>query len=208
MYFVGFSYLISWVIAEPRKPIREKSPTIFYVRTQREKTIQIVLGRTRIIKASYVMKRIILLVTMVAFSLAVYSQRDATKFLGIPMDITKGEMIQKLEAFGFSYRANSDYLRGWFNDEQVDVYIRSQNNRITKIRVVELKLRTQSDVLSRFDQLVSQFEKNDNYAFQWRKQSNVIIHSSGYSFNYKDKKATFYQKDKTIKSLPDAVSSR
>ena len=23
MYFVGFSYLISWVIAEPQKPIRE-----------------------------------------------------------------------------------------------------------------------------------------------------------------------------------------
>ena len=105
------------------------------------------------------MKRIILLVTMVVFSLSVYSQRDATKFLGIPMDRTKEEMIQKVEAFGFSYHANSDYLRGWFNDEQVDVYIRSQNNRITEIRVVELKLRTQSDVLSRFDQLVSQFEK-------------------------------------------------
>ncbi len=120
------------------------------------------------------------------------------------MDITKGEMIQKLEVLGFSYRANSDYLRGWFNDEKVDVYIRSQNNKITEIRVVELKLRTQSEVLSRFDQLVAQFKQNDNYAFQWRRQNNVVIYSSGYSFNYKDKKATFYQKDKTIKSLPDA----
>ena len=203
MYFVGFTYLVTWVIAEPQTSVRKKSH-VFLCPYAKGRNNSNSLGTGNNYKTSYVMKRIILLVTMVVFSLAVYSQRDATKFLGIPMDITKGEMIQKLEAFGFSYRANSDYLRGWFNDEQVDVYIRSQNNRITEIRVVELKLRTQSDVLSRFDQLVSQFEKNDNYAFQWRKQNNVIIHSSGYSFNYKDKKATFYQKDKTIKSLPDA----
>lgn len=140
---------------------------------------------------------------MLVFSLTIYCQSDATKFLGIPMNITKGEMIRRLEASGFSYRANSDYLRGWFNDEQVDVYIRSQNNRITEIMVVELKLRTESGVLSRFDQLVSQFKKNDNYAFQWGEQNRVTI-VAGHGFNYKDKKATFYQRDRTLTSLPDS----
>ena len=43
------------------------------------------------------MKKILSLAVLLVFSLAMYAQKDVTKFLGIPVDGTKSEMIKKLK---------------------------------------------------------------------------------------------------------------
>ena len=48
------------------------------------------------------MKKILSLAVLLAFSLAMYAQKDVTKFLGIPVDGTKSEMIKKLKEKGFT----------------------------------------------------------------------------------------------------------
>ena len=47
------------------------------------------------------MKKVLTVLALLMFSVAVYAQKDVTKFLGIPVDGTKSAMIQKLKAKGF-----------------------------------------------------------------------------------------------------------
>lgn len=68
------------------------------------------------------MKKILLLAMLLVFSFAVHAQKDVTKFLGIPIDGTKSEMIKKLKEKGFTESVlGDDVLEGEFNG--VDVYI-------------------------------------------------------------------------------------
>ena len=47
------------------------------------------------------MKRLFTLVALCLLSAVAFAQKDVTKFLGIPVDGTKTQMIQKLKAKGF-----------------------------------------------------------------------------------------------------------
>ena len=64
------------------------------------------------------MKKILLSLTLLMLSVAMYAQNEVTKFLGIPIDGTKADMIQKIKAKGFSYNAQEDCLEGTFNGEK------------------------------------------------------------------------------------------
>ena len=46
------------------------------------------------------MKKILLSLTLLMLSVAMYAQNEVTKFLGIPIDGTKADMIQKIKAKG------------------------------------------------------------------------------------------------------------
>ena len=57
-------------------------------------------------------------------SIVIYAQEDVTKFLGIPVDGSKSEMIQKLKAKGYtSSQHNKDILVGEFNGTDVNIHI-------------------------------------------------------------------------------------
>ena len=61
------------------------------------------------------MKKILSLAVLLVFSLAMYAQKDVTKFLGIPVDGTKSEMIKKLKEKGFTESPNGDDLETVLN---------------------------------------------------------------------------------------------
>lgn len=54
------------------------------------------------------MKKLLLLAAVLMLSIAMNAQEDVTKFLGIPVDGTKSEMIKKLLKKGFE---RSDFDR-------------------------------------------------------------------------------------------------
>ena len=55
-----------------------------------------------------------------------FAQKDVTQFLGIPVDGTKTEMVQKLKAKGFKYNSTYDWLEGEFNGREVVLLIATQ----------------------------------------------------------------------------------
>ena len=69
------------------------------------------------------MKKLLSLVLLLACSAVSYAQNEVTQFLGIPVDGSKSEMIQKLKAKGFRYDSELDCLKGEFNGR--DSYILS-----------------------------------------------------------------------------------
>ena len=109
------------------------------------------------------MKKILLSLTLLMLSVAMYAQNEVTKFLGIPIDGTKADMIQKIKAKGFSYNAQEDCLEGTFNGEKVFVSIKANKNKVWRIAVTDKTDRDEGQIKIRFNKLCQQFDDNPKY---------------------------------------------
>ena len=142
------------------------------------------------------MKRVLLSVFMLA-SAIVFAQKDVTKFLGIPVDGTKAEMMQKLKAKGFTYKnvAGMEFMEGEFNGHQVNVHVVTNNNKVYRIMVSDVKEVDEASIKIRFNNLISQFENNKRYTTldSYTIPDNEDIR---YNMSIKSKRydAVFYQK--------------
>ena len=93
-----------------------------------------------------------------------HAQNDVTKFLGIPVDGTKAEMISKLKAKGFvSSRLGNDILEGEFNGEKVYLSVVTNNRKVFRVMVADVTERSETDIKIRFNNLCLQFENNPKY---------------------------------------------
>lgn len=80
-------------------------------------------------------KTLILCAALFTLTLLCNAQDRALKFLGIPVDGYKSEMIQKLRDKGYIYSKNGgeDVLTGEFNGTDVNIYIVTNNNKVADI---------------------------------------------------------------------------
>ena len=84
------------------------------------------------------MKRFLAIFLFVLMTITAIAQESNTiKFLGIPIDGTKKEMISKLQAKGYEYDASSDGLFGEFNGTNVIIFVHTVNNRVWRICIVD-----------------------------------------------------------------------
>lgn len=98
------------------------------------------------------------------FTLYAYAQKDVTKFLGIPVDGTKAEMIQKLKAKGFKLASsNNDALVGEFNGSDVILIVSTNGNKVCRIAVMDENSVGERDIQIRFNRLINQFDNNLKY---------------------------------------------
>lgn len=110
------------------------------------------------------MKKLLSILTMLVLSISMYAQREVTKFLGIPVDGTKSEMIRKLKAKGFEEIPGSDgTLTGEFNGREVYIYVQTNNNKVWRIAVVYVNSVDESQIKIRFNNLCWQFLDNPKY---------------------------------------------
>lgn len=110
------------------------------------------------------MKKLIITFLISLFTLSVFAQKDVTKFLGIPVDGTKSEMIRKLKAKGFkSTTYDREILEGEFNGYDVRIHIVTTNNKVCRIMVCDKNDVDESTIRIRFNNLCYQFYNNDKY---------------------------------------------
>ena len=134
-------------------------------------------------------------------TLTAYSQKDVTKFLGIPVDGSKAEMIQKLKAKGFkSSYYDKDILEGEFNGRKVNIHVVTNGNKVYRIMVADANHIDETNIKIRFNKLCKQFENNTNYTTQPYGQSIPDDEDINYNMlvNNKRYEAVFYQKPDTI----------
>ena len=92
------------------------------------------------------------------------AQKDVTKFLGIPVDGNKSEMILKLKEKGYSIsQSNKDVLIGEFNGNDVNIHIVTNNNKVWRIMVADANSTDEANIRIRFNNLINQFQNNKNY---------------------------------------------
>ena len=95
-----------------------------------------------------------LLLVLVMFSSFLYGQKDVTKFLGIPVDGSRSEMIRKLKAKGFKYDATFDWLEGQFNGREVSVHVVANRNKVWRVMVSDMYASSETDIKIRFNELL------------------------------------------------------
>lgn len=109
------------------------------------------------------MKNLLTIATLL-FALTLNAQNDVTKFLGIPVDGSKAEMIQKLKTKGFTSTSyDREILEGEFNGRDVTIYVQTNNNKVWRIIVSDASGISEQQIKIHFNNLCSQFENNSNY---------------------------------------------
>ncbi len=143
------------------------------------------------------MKKLVSLSMLIVMSFSLYAQdRDVTRFLGIPVDGSKKDMIQKLKAKGFE---NSDYepnrLEGEFNGSKVEISVVTNNNKVWRIAVFDKIYLSKGDIKIRFNTLCQQFENNSKYTPVKEDQTIPEDEDIEYEITVNDKRyqAGFYQ---------------
>ena len=109
------------------------------------------------------MKNLFLMTMSLLFSMAAHAQQDVTRFLGIPVDGSKSEMIHRLKEKGFQYNQSTGALRGEFNGLEVDIYIATNNNKVCRIMVCDANNIDERSIQIRFNKLCEQFKNNSKY---------------------------------------------
>jgi len=111
------------------------------------------------------MKKIFFVVLFATISLNALSQ-NVIKFLGIPVDGTKKEMISKLETKGYEYDATADALVGEFNGTNVLIQVQTVNNRVWRIGVLDATYTDEANIKIRFNTLFDQLSNNGKYKLE------------------------------------------
>lgn len=109
------------------------------------------------------MKKLLVLSMLLICSAALFAENDVTKFLGIPVDGSKSEMIQKLKAKGFRYDSELDCLKGEFNGRDSYISVVTNNDKVYRIMVRDAMASDETSIRIRFNTLCRQFENNKKY---------------------------------------------
>lgn len=155
---------------------------------------------------SKIMKKVLLsAVTLFLMSMLVYGQQEVTKFLGIPVDGSKSEMIRKLKEKGFkSTIGDKEVLIGEFNGTTVNVHVVTNNGKVCRIMLRDVYEVNASNIRIRFNKLCQQFKNNGKYISANLGEDYTILEDENipYNITVKNKRyeAVFYQ-------VPTAIDS-
>lgn len=151
------------------------------------------------------MRKIFSIIVLLVASVTLFAQSDVTKFLGIPIDGFKPDMIRKLKEKGFvSSPYKDDVLTGEFNGADVNIHIVTNNNKVYRIVVCEQNTVSETDIRIRFNNLCRQFANNSKYTTPFLMSVDDYIIPEGEDISYemivnnKRYQASFYQKPDSI----------
>lgn len=117
------------------------------------------------------MKKLLLFILFISAAMGANAQ-NTIKFLGIPVDGTKREMISKLEAKGYEYNSYDDYLRGEFNGQDVMIKVQTVNNIVWRIAVADDSGTNETNIKIKFNNLFDQFSNNGKYYCRYGQKLN------------------------------------
>lgn len=133
---------------------------------------------------------------------------DVTRFLGIPIDGTRSEMISKLKAKGFTSVPGTDMLEGEFNGKNVYVNVQTNNRKVWRIGVIDKNGCDKTQIKINFNNLCRQFEENPRYINFKDDQTIFEDEDIDYEITVNDKRyeAVFAQKSSAGDIDPSAVN--
>lgn len=159
------------------------------------------------------MRKIFSIIVLLVASVILFAQHDVTKFLGIPVDGFKPDMIRKLKEKGFvSSPYKDDVLTGEFNGYDVNIHIVTNNNKVYRIVVYDQNPVSETNIRIRFNSLCRQFANNSKYTTPILTSVDDYIISEDEDISYemavKNKRyqASFYQKPDSVASQKELVN--
>ena len=106
-------------------------------------------------------------------ALAQTSVDGTLKFLGIPVEGAKQDVISQLKAKGFQYFSHNDCLVGQFNGHDVELHVITNHGNVYRIVVEYPSVSYESQIINEYNALLGQFEKNRKYVSP-RKHKRIL----------------------------------
>ena len=112
----------------------------------------------------------------------VFGQSESTlKFLGIPVDGSKSEMVAALKDKGFRYDSNSGFLVGDFNGRESHIWVVENHGKVYRVVVFDANTSDEGQIRIRFNNLIHQFE-NSNGKYYYIVPNNPIPEDEDISY--------------------------
>ena len=112
----------------------------------------------------------------------VFGQSESTlKFLGIPVDGSKSEMVAALKDKGFRYDSNSGFLVGDFNGRESHIWVVENHGKVYRVVVFDANTSDEGQIRIRFNNLIHQFE-NSNGKYYYINQNDKIPEDEDISY--------------------------
>lgn len=129
------------------------------------------------------MKRLLsFVIGMFVMYTLVFGQSEGTlKFLGIPVDGSKSEMVAALKDKGFRYDSNSGFLVGDFNGRESHIGIVENHGKVYRVVVFDVNTCDAGQIKIRFNNLIHQFE-NSNGKYYYINQNDKIPEDEDISY--------------------------
>lgn len=150
------------------------------------------------------MKKLLSVAVLLMVCIGVHAQNDVTKFLGIPVDGPKEEMIAKLKEKGFRNNPyDNTILSGVFNGRDVNIVVVTNNNKVCRIAIADEYPSNESDIKIRFNTLCRQFKNNSKYMPSENDYMIPEDENIRYEMNVRNKRyeASFHQTPELTDSL-------
>lgn len=141
------------------------------------------------------MKKVLSFIIGIFIYSIVFGQSESTlKFLDIPVDGSKFEMVEALKTKGFEYDAESDFLVGDFNGRESHIWIVENHGKVYRVVVYDANTYDAGQIKIRFNNLIHQFE-NSNGKYYYIFPNNpipededisyeIIVHDKQYSATF------------------------
>ena len=158
------------------------------------------------------MKKALLSLVLCCISIVGMAQTDVTKFLGIPVDGNKSDMMRKLKSKGFTQSPYAEgVLTGKFNGMDVNVHIATNNDKVCRIMVCDANTMDEASIRIRFNVLCEQFKSNSKYCSlseedqKLKADENISYEMTIHKKRYE---AIFYQlPDTTVANYTEEIQS-
>lgn len=113
------------------------------------------------------MKRTILSLILVLATFSAVAQADDTtiKFLGIPIDGKKSDMISALKAKGFVFDATTGILSGKFNGKESHIHISENYGKVDRVMVADANTVDEAQIITNYNNLLYWFENSNGKYF-------------------------------------------
>ena len=125
------------------------------------------------------------------------------KFLGIPVDGSRSEMIRSLTQKGYIYNIYKEYLMGEFNGNDVIIHVVEYKGMVGRIVVEDAVSLNETEIIIKYNNLIDQFESNGKYIGENVKISNKTNIGYEMSHNHNRFESVYYQKSADDENLDE-----
>ena len=108
-------------------------------------------------------RAILLAVLSLMLSVYAFGKEETIRFLGIPVDGPKSEMIRKLQAKGYEYVSEEDFFMGFYMGDPVYLFLQVVNEKVSRVIVYDIEQRTEEEIKYRFNSIYGRFASNRRY---------------------------------------------
>ena len=149
------------------------------------------------------MKRLFTILLSLMLTVTLLAQNDVTTFLGIPVDGSKAEFIQKLMDKGFVMDYKLDMLTGKFNGRDSYINISENNGKVWRVSVIDKTSKDETQIKIDFNYLTALFRQDGKYI--GHDDNRMLDESDHISYDvrirHKQYQNVFYQKDISDKAI-------